>query len=118
MSNVSTTGNYTFKGCENLTSVTFSEALISIESGAFSGCKNLSEVVIPENTRFISSKAFEQCVSLTNVTFNGTPTSIYADAFTGTLATLTINAPWPEGAVSNAPWGATEATINYDYTLE
>jgi hypothetical protein len=26
--------------------------------------------------------------------------------------------PWAEGAVANAPWGATNATINYNYTGE
>ena len=28
----------------------------------------------------------------------------------------TINVPWAEGAVAGAPWGATNATINYNYT--
>lgn len=29
---------------------------------------------------------------------------------------LTRGVPWAEGAVTNAPWGATNATINYNYT--
>ena len=28
----------------------------------------------------------------------------------------TINVPWSEGEVAGAPWGATGATINYNYT--
>jgi hypothetical protein len=27
----------------------------------------------------------------------------------------TINVPWAQDAVANAPWGATNATINYNH---
>lgn len=43
-------------------------------------------------------------------------TYIAADAFEGCTNLITINVPWVEGAVANAPWGATNATINYNYT--
>ena len=36
-------------------------------------------------------------------------------AFIGCDNLTTINVPWSEGAVENAPWGATNATINYNY---
>ena len=36
-------------------------------------------------------------------------------AFTGCDKLTTINVPWSEGEVANAPWGATNAVINYDY---
>jgi hypothetical protein len=39
-------------------------------------------------------------------------------AFSGCANITTINVPWAEGAVENAPWGATNATINYNYTGE
>ena len=48
------------------------------------------------------------------ITFKGTPTSIASNAFQNCGVT-TINVPWAEGAVANAPWGST-ATINYNYT--
>jgi hypothetical protein len=41
-----------------------------------------------------------------------------SSAFSGCTSLTTINAPWAEGAVSGAPWGATNATINYNYTGE
>jgi len=50
------------------------------------------------------------------LTFNGTPTSIASNAFGNCTNLRTINVPWAEGAVANAPWGATNATINYNYT--
>ena len=39
-----------------------------------------------------------------------------ANAFQSNRGTLTdIYVPWAEGAVANAPWGATGATIHYDW---
>ena len=52
------------------------------------------------------------------MTFEGTPTSIASSAFSNCVKLTTINVPWAEGAVANAPWGATNATINYNYTGE
>lgn len=42
--------------------------------------------------------------------------TIATDAFEGCTNLTAINVPWAEGAVANAPWGATNATINYNYT--
>lgn len=46
-------------------------------------------------------------------------TNIGDSAFSGctSLALTTINVPWADGAVANAPWGATNATITYGYTV-
>ena len=49
------------------------------------------------------------------VTFKGKPT-ISDSAFLNCGNLTTINVPWAEGEVANAPWGATNATINYNYT--
>ena len=62
--------------------------------------------------------AFSNCTSLTSITFEGTPSSIATMAFYECSNLKTINVPWAEGAVANAPWGATNATINYNYTGE
>ena len=55
---------------------------------------------------------------LEEITFQSTPTSIANNAFGACTNLKTINVPWANGAVANAPWGATIATINYDYTGE
>lgn len=49
------------------------------------------------------------------MTDKGTPTNLTSEAFKNCTNITTINVPWSEGAVANAPWGATNATINYDY---
>lgn len=59
---------------------------------------------------------FYNCNSLASVTFNSTPSSISSTAFNGCPNLTTINVPWAAGAVSGAPWGATNATINYNHT--
>lgn len=80
---------------------------------AYSG---LTSVTIPSSVTNIEMQSFGYCKSLTSVTFNGTPSLIRSDAFYNCSALSTINVPWAQGAVSNAPWGATNATINYNYT--
>lgn len=64
----------------------------------------------------IRDSAFSYCTNLVSLTFEGTPESIAASAFAGCNNLTTINVPWAEGAVANAPWGAENATIHYGYT--
>ena len=42
-------------------------------------------------------------------------TSIPKNAFMNCTALTDIYVPWSEGEVAHAPWGATNATINYNY---
>ena len=92
----------------------FPASLKTIGNYAFTGAKyNLTTCVFPSGLESIGTSAFGNCSILTSVTFQGTPTSIANNAFPSNVTT--INVPWAEGAVANAPWGATKATINYNY---
>ena len=71
---------------------------------------------LPSGITSIDDYAFAGCSSLVSLTFEGTPESISYRAFFGCDNLTTINVPWAEGAVANAPWGATNATIHYGYT--
>lgn len=71
---------------------------------------------IPASVYSLGSYAFGGCTGLVEVTFEGTPKSWSNSPFYGCNNLLTINVPWAEGEVSGAPWGATNATINYNYT--
>lgn len=75
-------------------------------------------VTIPSCIKWVEHNAFYNCGNLTTITFKSTPISngVSEDAFYQCLNLTTINVPWAEGRVSNAPWGATNATINYNYT--
>lgn len=90
----------------------------SIGGGAFYNCTNLALTALPAGLTDIAARAFYGCTGLATITFKGTPTSISSSAFEDCTNLTTINVPWAEGAVANAPWGATNATINYNYTGE
>lgn len=76
-----------------------------------------TELKIPASVKTIGSLAFYNCPSgaLATITFKGTPTEIANNALQNENI-KTINVPWAEGEVANAPWGAENATINYNYT--
>jgi hypothetical protein len=62
----------------------------------------------------ISNYAFSNCDGLTSVTFEGIPTKIGSLVFNSCDNLTDIYVPWAEGEVSDAPWGATKATIHYN----
>lgn len=109
-------GNYAFYGCKKLSLNTLPSAIETIGAYAFSGCSNLGITSIPSGIFSILAEAFSNCTKITSLTFNGTPMLIASDAFSGCTNLTTINVPWLDGEVDGAPWGATNATINYNYT--
>lgn len=100
----------------SLTNIILPTELVSIGYSSFSDCYNLVLTSLPAGLISIEERAFFRCTGLTELTFMGTPTSIASDAFAECNSLTTINVPWAEGAVANAPWGAGKATINYSYT--
>ena len=112
-------GNGVFAGCTNLVLTSLPECIATIGNQAFQDCTGLALTYLPKGISFIGTLAFGNCTGLTELTFKGTPTgSIRSDAFSGCTNLIVINVPWAEGEVANAPWGATNATINYNYTEE
>ena len=109
-------GDSTFASCANLALTSLPDGITNIGNKAFSDCTNLALTSLPSGVTDISYSAFGYCTGLTELTFMGTPTRIAPDAFDGCENLTTINVPWAEGAVANAPWGATNATIHYNYT--
>ena len=115
-SSVTSIDTYAFAACPNLALTSLSSGITSIGNYAFYNCTNLALTSLPSGITKIDSNAFYNCTGLTTITFEGTPTSIASSAFGGCINLTTINVPWSQGAVSGAPWGATNATINYNYT--
>lgn len=109
-------GLMAFYGCRSLTLANLPAGMKTISSEAFSQCQKLALTTFPAALTSIGTQAFYNCTGLTSLTFQGTPIEIAADAFEGCTNLTTINVPWAEGAVANAPWGATNATISYNYT--
>ena len=129
-----------FMGCTSLALTSLPQNFSRAEFNSFSGCSSLSFTSIPDNNVWLGSYAFNNCTGftsmlfpggitiadrvfngctgLTQITFSGIPKSVNGVAFTNCNNLITINVPWAEGEVSGAPWGATNATINYNYTEE
>lgn len=118
-STITSIGNYAFYYCSNLALASLPPRLTSIGDYAFYRCEhNLKLTSLPSTITSIGNAAFAKCSALISITFEGTPTTIQNSAFKNCVNLTTINVPWAEGEVANAPWGATNATINYNYTGE
>ena len=107
-----------FSGCTRLKPFDLPASLSSIGQYAFTGCSAFTSVVIPAGVIQLHAYALSSNINLESVTFLGTPNSIASSVFYFCNKLTTINVPWAEGEVANAPWGATNATINYNYTGE
>ena len=109
-------GHHAFDGCKNIKINTLPNGITSITTCVFNNCHNITVSVIPAGVTSMDNQCFGYCTGLTALTFKGTPDAINSNAFSGCTNLTTINVPWAEGEVANAPWGATNATINYNYT--
>ena len=112
--------------------INFYDNLVSIGEWAFGYCRNIERLIFPKSLKNIGNRAFSYCVTntlnpstgtveyngLSYVEFKGKPDNIDNNAFSYCTNLTTINVPWAEGEVAGAPWGATNATINYNYTGE
>ena len=105
--------------CETLEEIWFlkrnGEYHTCIRPYMFRTCE-FKTVTIPSFIKEIYNRAFEYCTDLEVVTFKGMLERLEYDTFEVCHSLTTINVPWSEGEVKNAPWGATNATINYNYT--
>lgn len=110
-------GTSAFSGCTNLALTSLPAGLTQLYNNVFFDCTNLVLTSLPEKMTYIGWSAFSGCTGLTTLTFKSKPV-IQSSAFDKCPNLTTINVPWAEGAVANAPWGATNATINYNYTGE
>ena len=131
-------GSSAFLNCFNLKLTSLPQSLTSIGSSAFrftkisitslpvgvtsilnytfANCSEIETIEFHENINKIDVFAFFSCTGLTSVTFKGTPSKIAMSAFDSCTNLTDIYVPWAEGAVANAPWGATHATIHYNTT--
>lgn len=106
-------GQGAFGGCSHLQDVILPKYIEGIDSTVFEGCDTLSTINIPEYVKVVNNNAFAN-TGLYSVKFNSKPNIIRANSFAST-SIQDIYVPWSEGEVANAPWGATQATIHYNW---
>lgn len=132
-------GMYSFDGCTNLTSATFTKAT-KVCHGAFGACGALESISLLE-VKEIETSAFQYCglksinmpkietlsddnspwgifdwCPITTINIPSTIKSIGKNVFKNSskLTTITINRK--ADAISGSPWGATNATVSWTGT--
>ena len=90
---VTSIGEYAFRGCDGLTSVTIGNSVMSIGRSAFYGCSNLTSVTIPNSVTSIGHSAFCDCSGLTSVTIPNSVTSIGHSAFCDCSGLTSVTIP-------------------------
>ncbi len=88
----SSIGQYAFRGCTALTSVTIPDSVTSIGQYAFGGCTSLESITIPDSVTSIGQFAFASS-GITELVIPDSVTSIGNNAFAATdLVTVTLSA--------------------------
>ena len=134
MPNVVNIGNYAFTSCPSLKKISYPKCTI-LGPGVFYACTNVEQIELPR-LETIGEYAIASCVKVqqidlpsiksigrdllyvdsqaTVVNIGPNIKTIHADAFRYKTDEFVINMAVAEGAVSGAPWGAVNATINYN----
>ena len=88
---VTSIGDYAFRNCSSLTSVTIPTGVTSIGDRAFAYCSGLTSVTIPTGVTSIEDYAFYYCSGLTSVTIPNSVTSIGDYVFSNCSGLASIN---------------------------
>nr|DAK87092.1 MAG TPA: leucine-rich repeat protein [Caudoviricetes sp.] len=115
-SGITSLGDYAFADCSMLALTSLPSGITSIGDYVFRNCTSLASITLPPALTTIGNYAFSNCTGLKTVRFTSTVSSIPNGVFSGCTKLSTIYVPWSQGEVANAPWGANNATIIYDYT--
>ncbi len=86
-------GEYAFKNCSGLISVTMEEGVQTIGDDAFGDCTNLPQIVIPNSVTKIGHDAFGRCSNLTTATIGNHVDTIGSDAFISCERLMSIELP-------------------------
>lgn len=115
-SGITSIGDFAFADCSKLALTSLPSGVTSLGDYAFRDCPMLVLTTLPVGITSIGDYAFANCTGLETVRFTSTVSSIPNGVFSGCTKLSTIYVPWSQGQVANAPWGASKATIIYDYT--
>ena len=118
---VTSIGNYAFKGCSGLTSLTIPNNVTSIGEDAFAHCDGLTSITIPNSVTSIGSFAFYGCSGLTAITIPNSVTSIDACTFNGCSGLTSLTIPSSVTSISGSAFsncnGLTSIVVDKENTV-
>ena len=98
---VTSIGDWAFRDCTGLTSITIPNSVTSIEFGAFTNCTGLTSITIPNSVTSIGNYAFADCTGLTSIIIPNSVTSIGDYAFYGCTGLTSIDIPNSVTSIGN-----------------
>ena len=88
---------------------------MTIDKWAFyGGYDNLSKIKL-KGVSILNDRSFAYHKEVKSIVFLDKPTTVNINAFLGCDGVTDIYVPWSNGEVANIPWGASKATVHYDY---
>lgn len=103
-----------FAACRKAKFNSLNNKVTTIEAYAFDGCWENNIRVIPASVKSVSNSGFGNNRNISSMAILGKPT-MTSSVFSGCTNLKDIYCNFGEGDVKNAPWGATSATIHYNY---
>ena len=98
---VTSIGDFAFRSCTGLASLTVPDSITSIGDEAFRSCTGLTDLSIPHSVTTIGSGAFRDCIGLTNVVLPDSVTRIFGGAFRNCTGLKTIWIPETTTQIGN-----------------
>lgn len=86
-------GNYAFRYCCNLVSITIPDGMTNIGVNAFQNCHDLTFITIPDGVTSINSNTFQNCYNLASITIPDSMTYIGSNAFMNCHGLISITIP-------------------------
>ncbi len=89
---VTALGDYAFKNCSGLTSVTIPSSVTSLGDNCFENCSSLTSITIPSSVTSLGDYCFLKCSGLTSITISSSVTSLgtWCFGFCSSLTSITI----------------------------
>ena len=109
-------GDYVFRGCSGLTSLTLPSSVTKIGCYALSNCIGLTSLTLPSSVTEIGELAFLNCRGLTNFTIPSGVTSIGSGAFFSCYGLISLTIPSSVTAIGSMAFnGCSSLTSIYAY---
>lgn len=101
--NVVSIGEYAFRDCASLTSISIPSSVKTIKSYAFFNCSQISNINLPSGLKSLGEGAFEGCTALTSMLIPTGVPEIEDETFYGCTSMKTIILP---GSINSIGLGA------------